>query len=394
MERSLSLGNAYDPLTVAAPKKGDVFLYQDGLAPYLKLRVTIDSRIWQFDKSVAGRHLKRKIGNASLIGVPEARLRAFEWARQCDDGLLPPTVAERLEESQAKFTAVERLFEKYHEKHLVKNCATHAELKRGFDAYWDGIRGTPIYKLTPESIRQWSSKLRDEKGRATANKQLTSLRACLHYSDAHGWTKNAGESIAGVKLFKSKKTMNVLKAGAEVQRLKQSLSLESQDVQDAVWLCLLTGQRKSNVLGMQWNEIDPDSRIWVIPSNKTKTDRQYHVALTDRALEIISRRADTKGSSSYVFANRYGGHLKYINKAWIRVRSRAGLDNLRIHDLRHTAATWLARSGANAFIVQQAMQHASIKTSAHYVHVADETESVRDHMTKAQEAIDQAPLVT
>jgi integrase len=69
------------------------------------------------------------------------------------------------------------------------------------------------------------------------------------------------------------------------------------------------------------------------------------------------------------------------------VRKRAQLGNLRLHDLRHTGATWLAMQNANAHVIQQALQHSSLSTSQRYVHLVGAPNMVRDQLAKAQSAV-------
>lgn len=164
--------------------------------------------------------------------------------------------------------------------------------------------------------------------------------------------------------------------------MRQALQKQSQDVQDAIWLLLLTGQRRSNVLSMEWSELDLDNKMWTIPKEKSKTDRAYHVALTPAALEIITRR---NNDQRYVFPSIRAskkGHLDSIHKAWGEVRTEAGLGDLRIHDLRHSVGTWLAQGGANAFQIQRAMNHASVTTSQKYIHLV--ANDVRDQLAATQ----------
>jgi integrase len=166
----------------------------------------------------------------------------------------------------------------------------------------------------------------------------------------------------------------------------KALEPETQDVQDMILLLLWTGQRKRNVLSLRANEIDWDNRVWHIPAGKTKSSRLYSVALTSKAMEILQRRrgqcADIMFPPVHESAS---GHRENLNVAWYRVRERANLPQLRIHDLRHTNASWLALNGASAMVIKEALQHSSISTSQRYVHLA--TGDVREMMDRAQEAM-------
>jgi integrase len=387
VERCKKLGLDYDPKKVELPKTG-VYNYQDGQVPFLRLKVSsVGNRIWQFEKSFNKKHFKRTIGDALFIGLNEARLRAYEFARKLQDGEMPPTLKQRIGASAIKTTnsiSVGGLFEKYYEDHVLRRCRTHKEIWRGFHAYWEPIKNMQVPALTPVLVRGWKNKLAKNHGAGTANKQFTSLRATLRWGVQSDIISLANDPLRGIKLLPLKSRVSYLKPGDELERLTAALESESQEARDIIWLLLWTGQRKTNVLSMRWEELDIKSYVWHIPSNKTKSGRNYSVALTPRALLILNRRHAIKNGSEYVFpGQKKDGHFRAIQWVWSRVRENAGLKHLRLHDLRHTAASWLALHGASAMVIKEALQHSSISTSQRYVHLA--TSDVREMMAKAQQ---------
>lgn len=384
VERCKKLGHDYDPKKVELPKEG-VYNYQDGQVPFLRLKVSaVGNRVWQFEKSFNKRHFKRTIGDALFIGLTEARLRAYEFARKLQEGQMPPTLKERVGATKTTNTiTVGGLFEKYYEDHVLRRCRTHKEIWRGFHAYWEPIKSVHVSGLNPVLVRTWKNKLAKNNGPGTANKQFTSLRAALRWGVESDIITLPNDPLRGIKLLPLRSRVSYLKPGDELERLTLALESESQEARDIIWLLLWTGQRKSNVLSMRWHELDMISHVWHIPSSKTKSGRNYTVALTPRALQVLNRRNSSKNGSDYVFpGQKKDGHFRAIQWVWARVRENAGLQHLRLHDLRHTAATWLAQSGADAIVIKEAMQHRSIATSLRYVHLA--TDDVREMMEKAQ----------
>lgn len=113
--------------------------------------------------------------------------------------------------------------------------------------------------------------------------------------------------------------------------------------------------------------------------------------LNDVALEIIDG-LDTEGTSDYLFvSSRTGARLTDISKVWGRIRNKAGMPDLRLHDLRHSYASFLANSGCNEFQIQQALNHASTITTRRYVHMSQESmqqaaDAASDKITKALKA--------
>lgn len=390
MEKSIQLGNNYDPMSVEAPTvAGHVYLYRDGVVPFLRLKVTPRWRVWQFDSVKDGKHVKRKIGDAILIGLTDARLRAYDWARQLSEGKEPPTVEDRRRAILMGKITIGECFEQYKKQHLARGVRTKDDIEWGYGKYWGALKNLPLADLTSDIVQLWVNELASNSGDATATKQFGTLKACLRFAQVRKLIAKLPEGcLMGIKTYKSPPKLSYLKQGDELIRLTAALQTESKEVHDAVLLLLWTGQRKSNVLAMEWAELDLNRAMWLIPPSKTKTNRQYAVALTPKALEVIqSRKSELFQDDRYVFPcvrDCTTRHLKHLNKAWLRIRKKANLGDLRLHDLRHTAATWLAMSGASAMVIQQMMHHSSVMTSQKYVHLAPSV--VRDFMTLSQEA--------
>jgi integrase len=379
MELCLTIDdNHYDPHRIQAPVTG-YFYYQDSVIPYLRLRVSsAGSRCWFFDKSLEGKHVKRKIGEATLTGLPEARMRAVEMAKDLSDGIVPATHKQRIIKHVAGRLTVSDCFKRYFDEYAAIQCSSAAEMMRGFKAYWTQIGIMYVSELTPVMVQDWVNKLAKEKGKATANKQFNTLRACVNWAIEQNVIELKSSPFKSVRSFKLEHQINYLKLGDETKRLLDQLENESEDIRDAIQLLLFTGQRKRNVISMEWSEIDMRSGTWTVPPHKTKSRKQYSIALTGRSLEILRRRFES-ASSPRVF-NRVS-----IDTAWRKCRDKAGLPNLNIHHLRHTTATWLAQSGASAAIIQRAMNHASLATSAKYIHL--EPADVKSALELAQSKV-------
>ena len=84
-------------------------------------------------------------------------------------------------------------------------------------------------------------------------------------------------------------------------------------------------------------------------------------------------RLPTKGNSDWLFCNAEGERLKYIHQAWDRLRKKAGLPHLRLHDLRHQYASMLINSGYSLYVVQNALRHRSSSTTERYAHLSTKT---------------------
>jgi integrase len=138
-----------------------------------------------------------------------------------------------------------------------------------------------------------------------------------------------------------------------------------------VAMLLLTGARRNEVLHARWQDIDFNARQWLIPKNKSARTR--YIPLSDAALRLIEQVPRVEGCE-YIFANpKTGKPFVQIWYPWDTARKKAGLDDLRIHDLRHSYASFLVNAGRSLYEVQHLLGHARPVTTQRYAHLAQET---------------------
>ena len=168
---------------------------------------------------------------------------------------------------------------------------------------------------------------------------------------------------------------------------------------DAFRLLLLTGARKTEIAGLLWSEVDLPQRRLVLPPERTKAGAktgERRIALSEAARQLLADRPRAKAGTThaaYVFPAARGaeGPTKGLQKAWERLKARADADalraaekaglpstdalslaDLRIHDLRHSFASFAVADGASLFLVGRALGHADARTTERYAHLADD----------------------
>lgn len=144
---------------------------------------------------------------------------------------------------------------------------------------------------------------------------------------------------------------------------------------DAVRLLLLTGARKTEVLGLRWSEVDFQRKMLVLPPERTKAGGktgERRVILSPPALEILSaRKSDEAKPVDFVFPAAWGdGHSVGIRRAFAKACKAAGLSEVRVHDLRHSFASFAIADGASLFLVGKLLGHASARTTERYAHLS------------------------
>lgn len=136
-------------------------------------------------------------------------------------------------------------------------------------------------------------------------------------------------------------------------------------------MLILTGARKREVLDSKWEDFDLTNRVWRIP--KTKSGVARYVPLSDGVLDLLATIPRFTGCA-YVFPNPETLYpYQNIFTAWKVARARAKLPELRIHDLRHSFASFMVNNGRSLYEVQKILGHSQIKTTERYAHLSQET---------------------
>ena len=158
--------------------------------------------------------------------------------------------------------------------------------------------------------------------------------------------------------------------------LLDALSVEKQIYQDLVLTLLLTGQRKNAVLSMAWADVDLVGMNWRIPKELMKGRAGGHVVPIAKALiDVLERRKSERSDSVFVFPAQRGGsgHVSVGGGKttwWGKAKTRSGLTDIRLHDLRRTLGSWLAIAGVDIYKISKVLAHKDVRvTQEVYAHL-------------------------
>lgn len=207
---------------------------------------------------------------------------------------------------------------------------------------------------------------------ATCNRALVLLR--YMYNLAGKWGVPGSErnpTLGAVKYELNNARERYLKPD-ETNRLRMALeNSRNSQLKYVVPLLLMTGARKRELLDACWEHFDIDRRIWRIPTSKSGKAR--HVPLSMAVLEILARLPRWHGCP-YVVPNPSAKKpFRSIFKSWDVARKKAGLPDVRMHDLRHSMASNMVNSGRSIYEVSKVLGHAQLKTTQRYSHLSQET---------------------
>jgi integrase len=224
-----------------------------------------------------------------------------------------------------------------------------------------------VASLRPSDVEGLHAKVTRSGARTRANRTIGLLSAML--SAAVRWEYVERNVAKGAIQRNPEVSRRRYLSGAEIQKLSDALScIASRDAADAVRLLLLTGGRKTEIVGMRWAELNLEAGVWRKPADRTKQGRPHDAPLSAPALEILARLRET-ATTEFVFpAKSRAGHAD-IRGTWRRVRVAAGIEDVRLHDLRHSFASILVSSGASLPLIGALLGHSNPATTARYSHL-------------------------
>lgn len=206
----------------------------------------------------------------------------------------------------------------------------------------------------------------------TCNRCLILLRYICNLAirwDIPGMTQNPTK---GVPLFEENNKRERYISKEEAQRLYAAL-LESDNpmLRYIVPLLILTGARKREVLDARWEDFDLDRRSWRIPI--TKTGKARHVPLSDGVLHVLASVPHFLDCPFVVPNPKTLRPYVSVFYSWNTARKAAGMPEVRMHDLRHSFASFLINAGRSLYEVQKILGHTQIRTTQRYAHLSQET---------------------
>ena len=224
-----------------------------------------------------------------------------------------------------------------------------------------------------------------------ANRMLAVIKTMLNKAVIWGFVpENHGNRAYGVQMNKEYSRERFI-THEELPRLVASIEQEPDiRMRAALWLFLLTGARKSELLKAKWEHVDVERRELRIALPKQGKPHIY--PLSSRAMEVLEQLPKFVGNPHIIVGDKEGQHLVNIDKPWNRVRKRAGLLDVRLHDLRRSVGSWLAISGHSLLEIGKVLGHSSPRTTQIYARLTDNVARIalEGHAEKMLEVLQNA----
>lgn len=252
---------------------------------------------------------------------------------------------------------VDELTRQYLHTHLTGKTSFHCTRRR-LAQLFDPIRAIRLADLTPLEVLNWHHAL--QKTPHHGNRALGILRAAIRWAVPLGLVKN--DPTIGVKRHHVDSRSRFLEQ-TEIERLLNSLSLAPLKLRVFLQLTLFTGCRRGEARLAKWEHINFTNQLWTKP--RTKPGRWHVVPLTSQSVKALRQLTRT---SPWIFPGMNGKpwSASAVEKAWGKFRQKIGLSDVRLHDLRRTAASHMVINGENLTVVQQMLDHASLQPTSIY----------------------------
>jgi integrase len=381
------------------PAAGAVITYDADL-PGFGIRTTAKGvRSFVLNYVVNGRERRMTIGRFPTWSATAAREEAKVLRRKIEakiDPLDEQAAQARAAEAARAAPIMQDLFDRYAAEHLPRKAARSASDDRSI---WQQLILPRLGSMKVDAVQPADIDALHAEVSLTrpvrANRMVEIVRKAFNLAVRWGWRSD--NPAIGVHRNREEKRARYL-SGAEILSLSQALAAHPERTSaNAIRLLMLTGARRSEVLGARWDSFDLDTGVWVKPSAHTKQRREHRVPLSAAAIELL-KELKRDATTPYVFARANGKPLGDIKRTWLAVCRKAGIAHrvprrtrngrvvcgrdgapvmawqttARLHDLRHTYASILASEGLSLPIIGALLGHTQPQTTARYAHLLDD----------------------
>lgn len=351
------------------PEDKDVIIRDSELKGFLCKITPKGKKVYMlYYRTRDGRERKPAIGIHGHITCYQARDMALKWLGEIASGNDPSFERQSLKVDLNITELSERYLLEYAEQHKKARSVEHDKFLLT-NHLLPELGKIKLKILTANDIERFHRKKKNIA--ITANRCLAVMSKMLNLAEKWGLRSDAGSLCKHIDKYPENKRERFLSA-EEIARLSSVLKdlsyadTESSSVLAAIKLLLLTGCRLSEILTLKWGYVDLIHHRINLVDSKTGKKTIY---ISPIVVELLVRIEKKEGNPYIITGNVEGKHLVNLQKPWRRIRKIAGLDDVRIHDLRHSFASVGAASGLSLPIIGALLGHSQVQTTARYAHL-------------------------
>jgi integrase len=321
-------------------------IFFDDDVPGFGLRVRASgARTWVFQYKIGQRTRRLVLGNASAVKVAQAKQIAGELHAKVRLGGDP--AAEKRQSVRRSQDTFDNLIECFLEQYK-KRPRTRDEVVRHLKKYAAPLHSMPVDSIALRDIADLLTKLSKSSGPTTTNRVRSTLSAVFSWAMREGLAHS--NPVTNTNKRDEHPRDRVL-SNDELRRIWNAADDNSYGI--IIKLLILTGQRRSEIGGLCWSEIDFSKCEVMLPAERTKNRRPHVVPLTRTSRELLEGLASRNNNSGRVFkAPKWGDRKNELDK-------RSGVSAWVVHDIRRSVATGMADIGIAPHIIEAVLNHVS-----------------------------------
>ena len=370
------------------PSKAAEYMVWDSRVPGLGLRIRPTGyRAYVYQEQASGSSRRHTLGPSMAVSVDEARRQCLHFQLGAPSSPVDRPRSANLPPRFGEFVAGEWRSACYGRYKAPTRTGVDQALRSQLLPAFGKL---PLNEITKVGVSRWFDRY-SARSPGGANHALSVLCQILNHAISTGHIKS--NPVRGIRRNPSRKLTRFL-SKSEIRQLHQILDEcvaerpSRQANADIIRLLLLTGCRMNEIDGLQWREVKADALE--LSDSKTGPRRVF---LNSQARAILDRQR--RVDSPYVFPSPLDASRPRSRKSvslWYLVRKRAGIEDVRLHDLRHTFASHAVMQGVPLPTVARLLGHRQVRMTLRYAHVHDaEVETAAERVGKAIARICQHP---
>jgi len=355
------------------PKEKDYIVWDDEIKGF-GCRILPSGRrtyVFHYTSPVTRKYSYLKIGVHGNFTVDLARDKAKKWCADIAQDIDPKEQKKTKIVEQQKSILFADFWQIFTEKYILqhhKPSTIRANKSRIKNNILPFLGTKKIADIKRQDILAFKDSLSHVKGNCT--KCLRLLTTAFEQAELWGYRDQNSNPCKGVAKYPDKKmerflTDNELKKLEEVL-LSQSSSNTSPYSLAAIWMLLFTGSRRNEALTLKWEDVHLEDGYFYLKDSKVGVRT---IVLNDKAKQILTSLLKQEGNP-YVFCGKFPGTcLQDVKRAWQKVRKLAGIPDVRVHDIRHSFASFALKKGVDLYTVSKLLGHKNIATTTRYAHL-------------------------
>ena len=324
--------------------------------------------------TVNGKRISKKIGDAKVMDIEAARIKAIKIKRAIEEQK-DIVLGKSTKDKKASIITIGEFYEQYYLPYIKKHIKSYETNISVFKNHILPLfTNIPMDEISKASIMKLHSDMVVKKklALATANKVLIFLSNAFNVAKELEIDGIDVNPASGIKEFKLNNAKERYLTKDETKRLLEAINSTEQNIhlKYIVPMLILTGARRGEVLKAKHEDFNLTQNTWTIPTSKNGKKRI--LPITPQLLELY--KSIPKDDTPYLFTSPITNKpYVTIYNSWNTARIKAGLKDVRIHDLRHSYASALVNGGRSLYEVQTLLGHSTPTMTQRYAHLSNES---------------------